>query len=769
MSADGRSDATLVVVGAALGTGRWLAEHLLPHAPWREVLLIDSDAVKTSLRSIDWRFEAPLRFADTVAPGAPDTGAGTAVGDGNRGADGPFSGGTGGRGFDVIDEATRQPIDLPDGPVSLWIAVPTGATAEVAAGLIPRLPGLESVFVCGPAMVESLPGVRTIAGGIPVFGVHALFDATMPSLTGQILYLVPDDTTEDAATAAPAWLDDAIERAGGILKHGSAAEHDAAMREVQERAHRVLVDFADAVTASGLDLEHDLWESRTPLFETLFGLAVRVLDSRETTITAEELARVRDRFPGSLYDTIRGSAAAAVTAAQAKRLAIAAAWRSGAVVGLRTASDAVPRIGRIVELTSTTVALDELLAGKPGSAALLHGPGIPNAARLGVAVRTAVTTFGLGHVELVTGDELETVLDELLAHLPRDVRFLVPESVAGAGVLRVVDGTHGLRDCALVDEVVRTGQRSVVIRMGVRADLDPAAVVEALQERVGAAYRWPSGLALELATPITRVVHLGPAGTFSEDAARQCAENVGADAAELVALPTFDDVIGAVGDGVLAVLPISSSASGLVTRAVQAILAREQPLVAGGMVDVAVRFDAYTRGEVPIEAMRGATVYSHPQGLAQCSGFIRRWGLIAVPCDSTAAALQHAADSPEPAIALAGVDKGTELGLRVLEREVDDLSGSITRFIILGAPDAWGAFAGGSRPTLRRLWVGDSIADATALIAAGGAGFAELLSDADGRWLLVTSRTDDTADAGGARALGALPWSPRTPVVRASA
>ena len=124
-----------------------------------------------------------------------------------------------------------------------------------------------------------------------------------------------------------------------------------------------------------------------------------------------------------------------------------------------------------------------------------------------------------------------------------------------------------------------------------------------------------------------------------------------------------------------------------------------------------------------------------------------------------------------PARVIVGISgaSGAAIGLRVLEREVDDLSGSITRFIILGAPDAWGDFAGGSRPTLRRLWVGDSIADATALIAAGGAGFAELLSDADGRWLLVTSRTEDDVVAGGARALGALPWSPRTPVVRAGA
>ena len=652
--------------------------------------------------------------------------------------------------------------------MSLWIAVPAEAADDVARGLLPLLPGIESVFVSGVAMEQLLPAVRGAVGTTPLYGVHALVDASMASLEGQILYVVPDAGDGAACAEPPAWLAEATAEAGGILKVGTAAEHDAAMREVRERAHRVLVDFADAVTASGLDLEHDLWEARTPLFETLFGLAVRALDSRESPLPASDTARVRDRFPGSLYDTIRGSAAAAVTAAQSKRLALAAAWRSGAIVGLRTVHDPAPRVGRIAELTSTSATLDELMTGRPGSAALLDGPGIANAARLGVAPRRSETTFGLGHVELVTGDELEAVLDEQLAHLQRDVRFLVPESVAGAGVLRVVEGERGLRDCTLVDEVVRTGQRSVVIRMGIRADLDPAAVAEALQERVAAAYRWPTGLALELVAPVARVAYLGPAGTFSEDAARQCAANVGAADAELVALPSFGDVLAAVGDGVLGVLPITSSASGLVTRAVQAILAHGAPLTAGGMVDVAVRFDAYARGDLAAEALRGATVFSHPQGLAQCGAFIRRWSLQAVPCDSTAAALERAASAETPAIALAGVGKGEALGLRVLEREVDDLSGSITRFVILGDRDAWGAFAGGSRPTLRRLWVGDDPADAIALLG-GGAGFDELLTDADGRWLLVSSRSDAPAVPPGAHALGAVPWSPRTPVVRAGA
>ena len=55
-----------------------------------------------------------------------------------------------------------------------------------------------------------------------------------------------------------------------------------------------------------------------------------------------------------------------------------------------------------------------------------------------------------------------------------------------------------------------------------------------------------------------------------------------------------------------AVLPVSSSASGLVWRAVDAVLAHEGPLVASGVVDVAVRFDAYTAGPGPLEWTRGS-------------------------------------------------------------------------------------------------------------------------------------------------------------------
>ncbi len=741
----------LVLVGAALGTGRWLAEHLLPHAGWSSVTLVDSKTTKTSQRSQQWRLaaQAPIVYGESVE--SPD---------GDR----------------LVLEGSTEPLPLPTGPTVAWFALPQAVLVHAVAETIPLLPAETTVLVSAPRLGPALAATRAAAGGREVVGVHPLFDATMPSLAGQILYVVPDPRDgrtnaggEDAHSSAPAWLADAIARAGGILKTGSAAQHDRTMELVQDLAHRVLTDFADRVTGSGLDLEHDIWEARTPLFETLFGLAVRAIDSRETTIDAAELAAIRDRFPGSLYDTIRGTAAAAVTAAQSKRLALAGHRRSGQVVGLRALGDRRVRIGRITELTSTTVTLEELVVGRPGRAALLDGPGLANAAKLGVSGRPKPTTFGLGHVDLVTGEELETALDDRLAHLRRDVRFLVPESVAGEGVLQVVRVHRGLRDVALVDEVVRTGQRSVVIRMAIRADLDPAAFVDRLQRQVAEAYTWPSGLARRPAAPVERVVYLGPAGTFSEDAASRAAAALRAPGAVLEALGGFDDVLAAIGPGTVGVLPVTSSASGLVSRAIAALLGAARPAVAGGMVDVPVRFDAYARESISLETLRGAPVYSHPQAIAQCSAFIRRAGLVPVPVESTAAALEHAAAHEGPAVALAGVDKGAAQGLHVVEREIDDLSGSITRFLVIGDTGAFGDPNPGSQPTLRQLWVGDGASSPVPLL--GGAGFSELLADAEGRWLLVTSLEAPGPESatGGAMRLGTLPWSPRTPVVRAGA
>lgn len=761
---------SLLVVGAAAGMGRWLAEHVFPAGPWADVVLVDTSRSSEALTQVGRAFSCPVATA--------------AVPDGHPAG--------------LRDLLTGRAIELATSGLVVCLAVPRSALPQVGTWLDPLVaPGAPLLHVSA-SLGPSLADLRRQWPGRSVFGAHPLFDSSARGLDGQTILVVPD---EGRAGDDHLWLSADIHRAGGIAKLVSAEAHDRDMSYVQTMAHQTLLNLIDAVASSGLDLE-EVWEVRTPLFEALFGLASRVVaESREEATaeiqtaldggrvaeelraaaertaaavgsgSTEEVSRLvrstRDRFSGALFEAIQATAAAAVSAAQAKRAELAHRGRTGALVGVRPVNRPHSlRVGHIIDVTPTSVALREVMVGTRGTATLLEGPGRRNAARVGRGGKPKDTVFGLAHIDVVLGDELEDELDGWLAHIRRDIRFLVPESVAGAGVLDVVGSGAGIRDAEVVSEVVRTGQRSVVVRVGIRADHDVDEMVEALRTRVQRAYVWPPGVSLPAPAP-ARLHHLGPAGTFSEDAAVHAARTVGMDAPTLVPQPDFDAVLAGIDAGDLGVLPISSSASGLVSRAARSLLRHRGDVVAGGVVDVAVRFDAYVRPDESLADLRGAKALSHPQGLAQCSAFIRRWELEPVACDSTteALALVAAAGAGEAMVALAGAERGAALGLRVAEREVDDLSGSITRFLILGPPAAFGDLVGGSDPTLRTISVSASLDPVLAQINRHEAAFDELLTSPEGECLWITSRPID-AEAPGLRHLGRVPWSPRTPVVR---
>ena len=171
-------------------------------------------------------------------------------------------------------------------------------------------------------------------------------------------------------------------------------------------------------------------------------------------------------------------------------------------------------------------------------------------------------------------------------------------------------------------------------------DRDPTEVAQHVAARVDEAYGWPAGIVAPLVDDdVDGVAFLGPVGTFSEIAARQAAELVGRPAARLVPCEGFDDVIGSVvgGGAGLGVLPIVNSSSGLVELAAAGLL-RSRRLVAGGVIDVSIRFDAYAVGDDLQALGPSPVIYSHPQAFSQCADFIGRLGWRSVACDSTAAA-----------------------------------------------------------------------------------------------------------------------------------
>ena len=183
-----------------------------------------------------------------------------------------------------------------------------------------------------------------------------------------------------------------------------------------------------------------------------------------------------------------------------------------------------------------------------------------------------------------------------------------------------------------------------------------------------------------------RLGHLGPAGTFTEEAARAAATPPGA---EFVPYPTVADTVAAVLDGDVraALVPIENSLEGTVTTTVDALSSEPRLHIVGEAV-LAVRQCLIARA--PLELGHIARVLSHPQGLAQCTHFLREQlpGAELVATGSTAEAVRALADQP-PTSAAIGSRIAAEVHDAVVLREgIEDGDGNATRFAWLAADDA---------------------------------------------------------------------------------
>ena len=138
-----------------------------------------------------------------------------------------------------------------------------------------------------------------------------------------------------------------------------------------------------------------------------------------------------------------------------------------------------------------------------------------------------------------------------------------------------------------------------------------------------------------------RIAHLGPAGTFSEEAALLYDAD-----ADLVPYPTITGSARAVrdGDSDLAICPIENSLQGAVTETVD-LLIHEAGYAITGEVNLGVVHNLMALPGVTLGDIR--RVYSHPQALGQCQGWLADHlpGVEAAAALSTAGSVEQAADT----------------------------------------------------------------------------------------------------------------------------
>ena len=176
----------------------------------------------------------------------------------------------------------------------------------------------------------------------------------------------------------------------------------------------------------------------------------------------------------------------------------------------------------------------------------------------------------------------------------------------------------------------------------------------------------------------SRTAHLGPPGTFSEEAAIR--HDAGA---ELLPLATIAEVFEAVSSGRAerGVVPFESTLGGPVAATAE-LLAGRTGTVVRGEIDLPTDHCLVSRSGV--SALDVRVVFSHPQALVECRGYLARNLPQAEQraSASTAAALDDMERCEEPAAAICS-QRAAEGRAEIIDYRIQDRPDNMTRFVVL--------------------------------------------------------------------------------------
>ena len=200
-----------------------------------------------------------------------------------------------------------------------------------------------------------------------------------------------------------------------------------------------------------------------------------------------------------------------------------------------------------------------------------------------------------------------------------------------------------------------------------------------LLEENGQTLREPYEAVDEVDKTNCKVVYQGVPGAYSYIAMkRYFGENV-----ENFHVPTWRDAMEAVkmGKADYAVLPIENSTAGIVAGVYDLLQEYNNYIIA----ETYIKVEHALLGLPGTDLDKVTTVYSHPQGLMQCEGFLEQhkdWNQISQA--NTAQSAQKVLLEKNPShVAIASEEAAQVYGLEVLKHKINDLDNNTTRFVIV--------------------------------------------------------------------------------------
>ncbi|MBF0308558.1 MAG: prephenate dehydratase [Magnetococcales bacterium] len=170
----------------------------------------------------------------------------------------------------------------------------------------------------------------------------------------------------------------------------------------------------------------------------------------------------------------------------------------------------------------------------------------------------------------------------------------------------------------------------------------------------------------------------GMRGAYSEQACREKMPDY-----RVYPCKTFEDVFSAVEEGLCryGMLPVENSMAGVVSDSYDLLAVHRLSVVGEYFLHVRHCLLANPAATLP----QITTVFSHPQALAQCRSFIRRFGWNHLSVYDTAGSAAELAQRAIPQEAAIASELCASLyGLTVLQRDIQDSRMNTTRFLVIG-------------------------------------------------------------------------------------
>lgn len=211
------------------------------------------------------------------------------------------------------------------------------------------------------------------------------------------------------------------------------------------------------------------------------------------------------------------------------------------------------------------------------------------------------------------------------------------------------------------------------------------------------------------------IAYLGPAGTYSDEAARIFAERMGAEA-EFVECPSFNTVFESVDCGRCSygVVPTENSIEGAVTSTLDNFAFNSDACILGEQV-ISIHHCLLKKPGAPMEGID--TIASHPQGLAQCRRFLAENypSLKTISTSSTAESARLAAEN-EHVAGIANEFAANLYGAEIVQRDIEDHFGNETSFALIAPRGASAVFTGTKYKTSLALFLQSDRAGALFMI-----------------------------------------------------